>query len=420
MQKATRPPNEPFAPPDNGTRAVTKSLNSTASPRNGAVLHNGDKSKGNVPKRKDNGVRINVDNKVDSKPEFKHDNMVRQKKTRPRRGWRRSVYRATLGFINFGPSETEIKEKETAKRVRTPLKGTRRIAVISRKGGVGKTTTTVMLGHVFAAWRGDRVIALDGNPDAGSLAYRVRRETQKTLSDLLENSEDVDRYAEMRNYTSQAPTRLEVLASDDDPRIATAMGEEEYHKAIDLLEHHYNILLMDTGTGILDSATRGILDMADELVVVMAPSVDSARALSLTIDWLEQHGYENLVKNAVAVINGVRGDSLVEVQRMEHHFEKRVADIVRVPWDQHLEAGAETAIDELRTTTRAAYLSLAAAVAEKFTEEPQARDRIADRADEKKDLEPVVLDEIPVIDLTERTARLNDDEIEPAVAHSTN
>jgi len=33
-----------------------------------------------------------------------------------------------------------------------------------------------VLGHTFASYRGDRVIALDGNPDAGSLAYRVRRE----------------------------------------------------------------------------------------------------------------------------------------------------------------------------------------------------------------------------------------------------
>ncbi len=45
--------------------------------------------------------------------------------------------------------------------------------------------TTLMLGHTFASLRGDRVIALDGNPDAGSLAYRVRRETSNTITGLL-------------------------------------------------------------------------------------------------------------------------------------------------------------------------------------------------------------------------------------------
>jgi len=70
-------------------------------------------------------------------------------------------------------------------RVKSPVVGCRRIAVVSRKGGVGKTTTTLMLGHTFASLRGDRVIALDGNPDAGSLAYRVRRETTNTIMSLL-------------------------------------------------------------------------------------------------------------------------------------------------------------------------------------------------------------------------------------------
>ena len=51
-------------------------------------------------------------------------------------------------------------------RVKTPINGSRRIVVLSRKGGVGKTTTTLMLGHTFASWRGDRVVALDGNPEA--------------------------------------------------------------------------------------------------------------------------------------------------------------------------------------------------------------------------------------------------------------
>ena len=44
---------------------------------------------------------------------------------------------------------------------------------MSRKGGVGKTTMTLALGSTFATLRGDRVIAVDANPDAGNLAHRV-------------------------------------------------------------------------------------------------------------------------------------------------------------------------------------------------------------------------------------------------------
>jgi hypothetical protein len=43
---------------------------------------------------------------------------------------------------------------------------------------------------------------------------------------------------------------------------------------------------------------------------------------------------------------------------------------VRVPWDPHLEAGAESTLDQLREPTRNAYLRLAAAVADGFALDP--------------------------------------------------
>ncbi|MDQ4145050.1 MAG: MinD/ParA family protein [Actinomycetota bacterium] len=299
--------------------------------------------------------------------EFTDEYMLRPRSLRPSRGWRRAVYRATGGTINLGPSEAELRERDLVARVKNPVFGCRRIAVISRKGGVGKTTTTLNLGHTFAAHRGDRVVALDGNPDAGSLGYRVRRQTAATVTDLLRDSHVIDRYSDVRAYTSQAPTRLEVVASNDDPRITQALGRDDYKRISEILERHYNLILLDTGTGILDSATRGILDLADQVVVVMAPSLDGARAASLTLDWLEEHDYGDLVDGAVAVVNGVRSrDGLVELDRVEEHFEGRCATVVRIPWDPHLEAGAETMPEDLKRGTREAYLELAAAVAGGF------------------------------------------------------
>ena len=65
-------------------------------------------------------------------------------------------------------------------------------------------------------------MALDANPDAGSLAHRMRRETTNTVTTLLAERDWITRYADMRGFTSQATdTRLEVVASDDDPRITS-------------------------------------------------------------------------------------------------------------------------------------------------------------------------------------------------------
>ena len=178
---------------------------------------------------------------------------------------------------------------------------------MSRKGGVGKTTITLALGSTFAMMRGDRVVALDANPDAGNLAHRVARPCPRTITDVLNEMELITSYSDLRRFTAQAPdSRLEVLASDDDPRIGLALNRQAYHRVIELLDHYYNLIVIDTGTGILDSANQGLLADADQLVLVLKPALDGARAAALTLDWLAEHGHGELVARAVVVINGTR------------------------------------------------------------------------------------------------------------------
>jgi putative peptide zinc metalloprotease protein len=299
--------------------------------------------------------------------DFTAETMLRSPSQPPTRGWRRGLYVATRGAMNPGPGRAERRELELLSRLRTPIRGSRRIVVLSRKGGAGKTTTAVMLGHTFASQRGDRVVALDGNPDAGSLAYRVQRQSPETVTSLLAQPACPDRYADMRAFTSQAPdTRLEVVASDDDPRITQALGEQDYRRAIDVLDRHYNLIIIDTGTGVLDGAVQGVLGEADQIVVVMPPALDGGRVAAMTLDWLDEHGYGGLVRGAVAVINGVRGSGPIELDRMEAHFAARCAGVVRIPWDRVLSAGGQTGFAELGHATRVAFLDLAATIAEGF------------------------------------------------------
>jgi putative peptide zinc metalloprotease protein len=297
---------------------------------------------------------------------FSEETFLRRRIRPPARGWRRVMYRSTGGRLNLGPSQAERRALELASRVKIPIRGSRRVVVLCRKGGAGKTTTALMLGHTFAAFRGDRVVAVDANPDAGSLAHRIRRETSATVTTLLRDRELIERYSDVRAYTSQAPTRLEVIASDDDPKITHALGKHDYQNVIDVLDRHYNLVLLDTGTGILDDAIQGILEQADQVVLVMPPALDGARVAAATLDWLEEHGYDWLVRGAVTVINGVRGPGLVELDLVEDHFSQRCAASVRIPWDPVLEAGAGADLSDLRRGTREAYVELAAAVADGF------------------------------------------------------
>ena len=293
------------------------------------------------------------------------ESLLHGKRAAPGTGWRRSVFRATGGLLRLGESAAEMRRRDLINRVRTPVAGGHhRVAVLSLKGGVGKTTTAVGLGATLATLRGDRVIAVDANPDRGTLSDKVRLETAATVRDLLNERGQIRRYADVRAFTSQAPSRLEVLASDRDPGVSVAFGADDYCDAARVLESFYSICITDCGTGLLHSAMAGVLQLADQIVLVSSPSVDGARSASATLDWLEAHNCGDLVRNGVVVLSAIRpkSKSTVDLDRLEHHFASRCRAVARIPYDPHLEEGAEVDLELLQDNTADAYLGLAAIV----------------------------------------------------------
>ncbi len=293
------------------------------------------------------------------------ESLLHGKRAAPGSGWRRSVYRATGGLLRFGESATQMRRRDLINRVRTPVAGGHhRVAVLSLKGGVGKTTTAVGLGATLATLRGDRVIAIDANPDRGTLSNKVRLETAATIRDLLNERDQVSRYADVRAFTSQASSRLEVLASDRDPGVSVAFSADDYSDAARVLEHFYSICITDCGTGLLHSAMSGVLRLADQIILVSSPSVDGARSASATLDWLEAHHCGNLVRDGVVVLSAIRpkSKSTVDLNRLEHHFAARCRAVARIPYDPHLEEGAEIELELLSSETAESYLALAAVV----------------------------------------------------------
>lgn len=269
--------------------------------------------------------------------------------------------------FKLGNKKEEAERQRKLDLIRTPVLSCYRIAVISLKGGVGKTTTTTALGATLATERQDKILAIDANPDAGTLGRRVRRETGATIRDLVQAIPYLNSYMDIRRFTSQAPSGLEIIANDVDPAVSTTFNDEDYRRAIDVLGKQYPIILTDSGTGLLYSAMRGVLDLADQLIIISTPSVDGASSASTTLDWLSAHGYAELVQRSITVISGVRETGkMIKVDDIVQHFETRCRGVIVVPFDEHLSAGAEVDLDMMRPKTREAYFNLSALVAEDF------------------------------------------------------
>lgn len=293
--------------------------------------------------------------------------LLRQVKPPPSAGWRRLLYVLSGQLINVGESPRTTRFNDLVVQVNRPLQGCHRIAVLSLKGGVGKTTITATVGATFASIRGDRVVAVDANPDRGTLSQKVPMETPATVRHLLRDADGIQRYSDVRSYTNQGPSRLEVLASESDPAVSEAFSAEDYARTLQVLERFYSLVLTDCGTGLMHSAMSAVLAKADTMIVVSSGSVDGARSASATLDWLDAHGHEELVRNSIAVINAVRPRSgKVDMQKVVDHFSRRCRAVRLVPFDPHLEEGAEIDLMRLKRETREALVELAAVVAEAF------------------------------------------------------
>jgi MinD-like ATPase involved in chromosome partitioning or flagellar assembly len=266
-------------------------------------------------------------------------------------------------------SAAELRRRDLAARVGAPVAGGHyRVVVMSLKGGVGKTTTTVGLGATLASLRGDRIIAIDASPDRGTLSDKVTLETAATIRDLLCEREQISRHADMRAFTSQSASGLEVLACEHDPTGWVAFGAEDYPAVCQIAQDYYSICLTDCGTGLLHPVMAEVLRLADQIVLASTPAIDSARSTDATLDWLAARGYGELARDAVLALCAVRprSRSTVSLDLLAEHFTARCRAVVAIPYDVRLDEGAEFELDQLTCKTADAFLELAAVVADGF------------------------------------------------------
>ena len=282
----------------------------------------------------------------------------------PETFWRRLVYRATFGKLNPGDNKKVRARRALDARIMADFKGeTKFVPILTRKGGVGKTTVTTLIGMAMALVREDRVLAIDANPDRGTLAERVEQKSDRTVRDVVRRAGGINSFTVFSEFVSRDRTRLDVLASDTDPMLSEAFNEGDYNVVADIATRYYSICLTDCGTGIVHSVMRAILMRANGLVIVSGGSIDEAKLASETLTWLESNGFGELVKSSVVALNtATYGTQLVKLDEIENHFKTRVRAVVRIPYDPMLAAGAAVQFDKLHPATKQAARDLAALV----------------------------------------------------------
>lgn len=282
------------------------------------------------------------------------------------RGWRHIIYLLTR--INLGLSPDELYEMDLHARIRRNARDSYQIGVFGLKGGVGKTAVTVALGSTLAKVRGDRILAIDADPDAGNLADRAGRQSAATIADLLSDKE-LARYNDIRAYTSMNSANLEVLSSEEYSQARRAFNEEDWQGVTTVVSRYYNLVLADCGAGLFQPASRAVLSTVSGMVIVASASIDGARQAAVTMDWMRQNGYQDLLSRSCVVINHVTpGKPNIDVADLVAQFERHVAPgrVIVLPWDKHIAGGTEIELDLLDKTFRRRITELAAALSDDF------------------------------------------------------
>jgi MinD-like ATPase involved in chromosome partitioning or flagellar assembly len=172
---------------------------------------------------------------------------------RLRRTWRSSTYERRLD---------DVIQSALLRRSVT-------IAVVSPKGGVGKTTITALLGGLFAMLRRDRIVAVDTNPDFGSLGRSLTPAHGVFVDDLLEVLDSPElTVTELDTHLGRGPHGLMVVPAPTDPGRMVLLDQEAYTRVIRRLQEMVGMVMLDCGTGMHDPALRAALDTADQVVLV--------------------------------------------------------------------------------------------------------------------------------------------------------
>ncbi len=282
------------------------------------------------------------------------------------RGWRHVIYLLTR--INLGLSPDELYELDLHARIRRNARDSYQIGVFGLKGGVGKTAVTVALGSTLSKIRGDRILAVDADPDGGNLADRAGRQSAATVADLLSDKE-LNRYNDIRAYTSMNGSNLEVLSSEEYSGARREFNDDDWKGTVDVVSRYYNLVLADCGAGLFQPASRGVLSTVAGLVIVASASIDGARQAAVTMDWLRQNGYQDLLSRSCVVINHiVPGKPNIDVDDLVQQFERHIAPgrVIVLPYDKHIAAGTEIQLDLLSKTLRRRVTELAAALSDDF------------------------------------------------------
>ncbi|GAA1042368.1 hypothetical protein GCM10009557_68220 [Virgisporangium ochraceum] len=248
------------------------------------------------------------------------------------------------------------------------------LAFANPKGGVHKTTATVLTAASVGSVRGKGVLAWDDNELRGTLGLRAgsarhARTIRHLVRDLVdvEGASGYDLHTRLDDYLRHASDgTYDVLAGEENPRFAQRLDPYTVKRVLDLLRRTHDVICVDTGNNVESPNWQTVLQAADQLVVTTVPREDAAFTADWMLDLLDEAGMEDMVSNAVTLLSCPSPNPTPLIEDLAAHFTARTRAVVVVPYDPALESGSLIELSDLQPATRAAWLRAAAVMMDPY------------------------------------------------------
>jgi MinD-like ATPase involved in chromosome partitioning or flagellar assembly len=258
--------------------------------------------------------------------------------------------------------------------LRRDLGRPRVIAFANPKGGVHKTTATVLCAATIGGVRRRGVIAWDDNELRGTLGLRAgsarhARTIRHLVTDLalIEATSGTALTERLDDYLRHASDgSYDVLAGEESPSFARRLDPYTVRRVLELLCRTHDVVCVDTGNNVESANWQTVLQATDQLVLTSVPREDAAFTADWMLDLLHEMGMSQLADEAVTLLSCPTPNPSPLIRDLAEHFSRRTRSVVVVPYDPALESGSSIEYHQLQPATKRAWLEASAVIVERF------------------------------------------------------
>ena len=167
--------------------------------------------------------------------------------------------------------------------------GSRLIAVVGSKGGVGASSIAQVMAWGAADRLGQKTLLLDGAGAWSSLGVGIGFEPVASTAEAIKavSAKDSD---SLRRMLYQASDKLSVLATGTEPMLETPATIAQFEEILNMTMTSYPMVIVDLSAAI-PAVKKAVLTRAHEIVIVSTPTLSSLRsARSLLMETKKIHG----------------------------------------------------------------------------------------------------------------------------------